>query len=349
MPPTLLGHSSHDHDFYIIGGSVNTNPAGRGYDANYVKTCIECSQPGTGHRIYLRDQNWGGAPRTDVRVQVLHEFSLFGNFQGTYGYVILLSDTVTGKRLVRLYAPNNNTAGLGLWYNNSATAVENWVQVGVDQLTPQNVVHTHSITYKRAGAGAGILQWHMNGALMAGSTTLNLTADGVADFDAIDFGPHNSPGSGGHNSFAGHVVGSYDFPTWGLADVQGQITGAGTTGTQATGIFSDVNELVTNNATAMGFSAPGQRFTGATSDLPAALASSPILNVRVSASGRPGTTGPTQLKLAMQQPGGLALSPAVTPGGIGFTTVAGNFPLDQAAAPWTYGNYNASEAGVEAA
>ena len=347
--PTLLGHSSHDHDFYILNGSVNTNPAARGFDANYVKTAIECSQPGAGHRIYLRDQNWGGGPRTDVRVQVMHSYALFGNFQGTYGYVMLIKDLVTGKNLVRVYAITNSTNTLGLWYNNSATAVENWVQVGGDWSTPQNTVFTLTVTYFRAGAGAGILQCHMNGALVAGSTTLNLTADGVANFDAVDFGPHNTPGTGGYNAFAEHIVGSYDFPTWGLRDVQGQITAAGTNGSQSTGVYSDVNELVLNTATAMGFGAAGQRFTGVSTDLPAALASSPIMNVRVSANARPGATGPGQLKLVSQQSGGLQSSGAVTPGTVGFGTVAANFPLDQAGNPWTYANYNAAEPGVEAA
>lgn len=346
--PTLLGHSSHDHDFYVINGFVNATPNTRGFDTNYVKSCIECFQYGSSHRIYLRDQNWGGAPRADVRVQVEHSYAVFGNFAGQYGYVIVIGDAVTGKRLVRLYAPSNGSTALGLWYNNSATAVENWVQVGADVAIPQNQVGTHTLTYYRH-ASAGILQWHFNGALLAGSTTLNLTADGLSNFDYIDFGAHNLAGSGGFNAFAGHIVGSYDFPTYGLKDVQGQITAAGTTGTQAVGIFSDVNELILNTASAMGFSAAGQRFTGVSTDLPAALATSPILNVRVSANARPGATGPGQLKLALQQAGGLALSGALTPGTVGFGTVAANFPLDQGGNPWTYANYNAAEPGVEAA
>lgn len=345
--PTLLGHSSHDHDFYLFGSIVQTSVAARGFDPLYVKTLLECYNVGVGHRIFLRDQNWGGAARNDVRVQVMYNFATAGNFPGTYGWIITIKDTTSGRNLVRVFVTNVNIREMALYYNNSTTAVENWVLVGAPFIVAAGV-QTHTVTYYRH-ASAGIVQWHINGVLIAGVSGINTIFAGVSDFDVIDFGPFNTNGSGGWNAFAEHIVGSYDFPTYGLRDVQGQITGAGTTGTQALGVAADVSELVNNTATAMAFSAAGQRFTGASTDLPSALSSSPIMNVRVSAQARPGATGPGQVKIALQQSGGLALSGAITPGGIGFTTVAGNFPLTTAATPFDYAAYNASEPGVEAA
>lgn len=350
----LLGFSTDDIDFVLLNAATTTSIAAAGFDPTIIKTAISCtsrSQALESHRLYLIDQEWGGAARSDLRFQVRTVWqTTTQNDAGQKNPTILFKDVTGGRDLVRLatagITTNSNIEHVLQYWNGTA-----WVTIGALQAVPAGDT-THTITI-RLHATAGVIQWHMNGALIASLTgntifTASTTIDCISLWQALIRG-------GGFNTtvnFSEHLLGSYDYQTYGLRDQNLQIDGAGADATQDSGIFTDVNELVLNRATAMTFDTAGDHFSGTLSNPTGTAASSPVMGVRASANVRVGASGPTAAKLYLIVGGNRYYSPSISIAalGIGFVTIAYIWDVNPAnGLAWTVADINALEVGIEAA
>jgi hypothetical protein len=213
-----------------------------------------------------------------------------------------------------------------------------------------HVLSTHTITGLVADSG-GILQWHINGALMTqllGDT--KFTAATTVDYAAGWVPVGGGSGWNTDTAWSQIMFTSEDYMTYGLAVLNLELSGAGADATQDTGVYTDVNELVEDRTTGMTFDTVGDHFSGALADIAGISSGSPIMGFRVAADVRRGASGPSQVKLYVVIGGTRYYSPAIAVNGVGFVTVAYQWDLNPAtSAPWTVTQINGLEIGVEAA
>jgi hypothetical protein len=357
MPaPALYGFSNEDIDFHLLNGVVNSATSGISFDSNVVKTAIGVSQVrGESHRLYMTDQNWGGARRSAFRYQIAHYTQGGGGGlsfgAGPTGQFLEFSDIQGGRDL---FAITNLSAGStfvsdcqAMYFNGSV-----WVNVGAPFTVPAGVgIHTITIEMDNS---VGIFTWHFNGMLVA-SYSGDTIWTASADMDCIRHWGWGDQGSGGHyaNWYSEHIFGSSNFMTYGLHVFNPRITGASAFGAgnsqQVAGVYTDINEDTLNTATGITQDTVGQLSTFAMADMPGSISGAPIFAARVAAMARRGNTGPQTMKLALQQTAGLQLSSAKSLNGIGLITVAEQFLLDYTGVPFSPTVVNAAEGGVQAA
>jgi hypothetical protein len=354
--PTLYGFSNDDLDFYLIAGAARSDVSTWGFNTQVVKSVIYIQNTNQeSHRLYLTDQNWGGAARSGIRYQFQHYTeggqSSFSFGTGATGQWIRFWDVAGGREVFRIA---NASAGGGsdlcqLQYASGSTSTPTWIGVGVSQSVPSGI-STHTITIK-IHATQGILQWHMNGALIASISGSNTIFTPSTTIDMIGHWCWAGMGASGKytNVWTEHILASEDFMTYGLRVTNPALTGSGTFNTQFTGSYTDVNERVLNTATAVSFTSASQTFTAILEDVNATFQNSPIMGVRVSSMMRRGATGPQTFKPAIAISGSLYTGSALTINGIGYSAVAYMYLTSPSSSTaWSFAEVNAMEVGGQA-
>jgi hypothetical protein len=357
--PSIYSFTNSDIDFFIFGGSIHTSPGTIGFDGTLIRTAINCSFLTTeGARLYLTEQNHGGAARSALRFQFAHvtnatsSGTAFASFSP--GNWVVFKDVSSGRDVFRLGHKNTNnsssTSTMYLQYNsNNTVGAATWVDVGAGVVVPATrSVHTITIVISDT---VGVLTWHMNGALMASLAGGDTKFTSSTTIDCISLWGWGNTGVGAYtNYFAEFQLTDENFMTYGLTPVDVVQNANGTNQGQVSGVYTDVNDQVVNTGTAKTFDTAGQTSTDTHAGLPAALASSPIMAVRLASYVRRGSTGPQNMKHAIQQIAGLSLATIHAMNGVGFTTVADIFLVDPGTTlPWTFSGFNASEVGMQAA
>jgi len=343
---SFVAWTNDEVDVGMLSGVVDINPGSRGFDSTIVKKCLAVKNAEEGWHIDLLTDAWGAAATAAWRYQ----FSATRSNQpyNSTAFLLLFSNQTDGRDLFGIRgAPGNfafyNGYQLNYW---SGTA---WVAVGPIFLLP-NVYHVITVTGLIGDAG-GVIRVDVGGVMMAqlvGDTKFTAST-------TIDRIKHYGPGSSNGDTwqYVAEMIYCNDSTsmTYGLRVADLALTAAGTNGTQASGLVTDVNDVPASTATAMAFNAAGQKFTGIATDLPASMATSPILGVRLSALLRRGSTGPqTWLPAVHLATGGYQTGPARTINGIGYTPVAYPFFVNPfTGVPWTYAEVNGMEYGGEAA
>jgi hypothetical protein len=288
--PTIHGYSQSDVDIYRFNGVVDTtNIAAAGFDTNIYKTMIACS-PTTAfthsHRISFKDQNWGGAARASFRYQFITQHGGNENILGNPSPWALFKNLLDGRDLFRLMKPTvGSTNPTWPQYWDGAA----WVSVGAGFVVPQTpTVHDIEIIIDDT---VGTFKWWMSGVLM-GEFLGDTKRTASVDIDTCDHYSVQSSQFGYPTRFVGHMLVSADYAPYGLQNAELQADGIGTDATQDSGLYSDVNELVLNRANGMTFDTVGDRASLTFSNLAGAAASAAIMDVRLSADVRRGSTGP---------------------------------------------------------
>jgi hypothetical protein len=342
--PTIHGYSNIDLDVYRFSSTVDTNPAASGFDANIYKTVFSISQSSLGHRIYFKDQNWGGAALSAFRFQFVLWHGGNENLIGNWQPMALFKNLADGRDLFRLMRPTGGLGNLTFPYYWDGSA---WQSVGAGFIVPTGPT-VHDIEIVIADSG-GSFRWWMNGALLGerlGDTKLTASTE----IDCIDQYGEFSSQFGWTTKYTGLMLTSEDYAPYGLQNVELQGDGIGTDATQDSGLYSNVNELTLNRADGMTFDTVGDHATLTFSNLAGAVASSPVMGVRLCADVRRGATGPANVKLYVKIGGTRYYSPSIPVNGIGFTAVAWQWDVNPAtSAPWTNSDINALEGGIEAA
>lgn len=354
--PTIYSFTNSDIDFFLFGASIHTTPSSVGFNSN-IRTAINCSfLTSEGARLYLTEQNHGGAARSAFRFQFQHytnsttSGTSFASFSP--GNWVVFKDIGLGRDVFRLGHKNvNNTSSTSTCYlqynSNTTVGAATWVDVGAGVLIPA-AVSTHTITVVISDT-VGVLTWHMNGALMASLTGGDTKFTSSTTIDCISLWGWGNTGVGAYNNiFAAFQLASEDFMTFGLTPIDAPLSGVGFYQQQVSGTYTDVNETVIDTSTTKTFDTAGQKTTDTHVAFPVALASSPIMAVRLASYARRGTTGPQTMRHALQQPSGLTTSSAHPLNGIGYTTIADIFLLDPGtSAIWTPTTWNATEVGEQ--
>jgi hypothetical protein len=361
MPPAVHAFTNEDLDVYMLGGNVQINPGSVGFDGTIYKTALESSfSASEAFRINFIDQNWANGPLSSFRLQFVHTHSSLsaGASFGSLSQKWINFYDITNGRTVYRIKNLSNVAGFSGWdsrcqleYNTNTTpGAETWVAVGAPFQVPLYSVNTIEVI---VGDSGGSFKWWVNNLLVAQLTGDTKFTSSTA-IESVGFWGWGNNGLGlGRNTFAGIILCTADYMPYGLHVFNPQITGATAYGAgnaeQTSGAYTDINEKVLSTVTGLTMDAAGLLATFAAEDYPAALTGSPIMMARVAANARRGFTGPQNLKVAIQQAAGISYSTALALNGIGFTTVAANFPLDFNGDPWSAVVWNASEPGVESA
>lgn len=357
--PTIRSFTNSDIDFYIFGASINTTSiAASGFNPAYTRSLIDCTSLTTeGARMYLTDQNHGGAARAAGRFQfgIYLNGSSFGSSFASFnpGNLIVLYDVATGRPVFRLGHKNINnnasTSTIYLQYNSNPTVGSTtWVDVGAGVLVSAGL-SIHTLTWLISDT-VGILTWHQEGALMASLTGGDTKFTTSTTIDMIQLWGIGNTGTGGYQVRYGYFqLTDENYMTYGLTPVDIVLNGAGTNSGQTSGTTADVNEAVNNTATGKTFDTNGQTSTDTVVAMSGTLSGSPVMAVRQASNLRRGASGPQNMKHAIQQVAGLDLATINAINGIGFTTVADIWLLNpRTGLPWTIAGINGSEFGMQA-
>jgi hypothetical protein len=351
--PAIYGFSNDDIDFYLFGGTARADVGTWGFDQNVVKSVIYIQNTNLeSFRLYLTDQNWGGVARSGIRYQFQHYTQggagslAFG--VGASNRWISFWNVADGRELFRV----TNLGSGGTFSPNCQLQYfsgSGFVNVGASQTVPGGV-STHTITILMHSA-SGLLQWHMNGALIASLSGSSTIFTPSTNLDMIAHWCWGGVGAGGQytNVFTEMILSSHDFMTYGLRVANPGLTGSGTFNTQFTGSYTDVNERILNTATAVSFISASQTFTAILEDVTSSFQNSPIMGVRVSSMMRRGTTGPQTFLPAIAISGSLYTGSALSINGIGYAAVAYTYLTSPSTSKaWTYAEIQAMEVGGQA-